>query len=223
METISIQKPATRPEKAAELPTKNRQARPNRQLHGPGCQVGGRSMGASSVGSVLELPAGTDAVLLRRKAPQPGAHSLSHSDGSQDAEPRRWAMGEHQSPGTHTLRSQGERFFCETTCSYTPLPSQNNPHLPFWLCGHWMFTFIHQHLMSPNTPQGTIFWVAVSQDLIATCSPFQHTHLYVCLFKDILPAEVQGTTRTSLSCTTALNWNLLLSSSYICCNCSSPS
>lgn len=44
----------------------------------------------------------------------------------------------------------------------------------------WAFTFIHQHLRSPNPSKGEIFWVAVSQDLIAACSPLLQTQL-LCL------------------------------------------
>lgn len=86
--------------------------------------------------------------------------------------------------------SKGECLFHDTPWSYTLFPNKTNPPLPFQLHRHWTFTFIHQHLWSPNPTQGDIFQVAVSQDLIAACSPFLHTHLHVWLFKDILPAEV---------------------------------
>lgn len=106
-------------------------------------------------------------------------------------------------------------------CSYAFLPSKNNPCLPFWLYGHWKFTFIHQHLRSPNPSQGDFPGCSLTgPDCSSLSIP---TYLHIRLFKDILPTEVQGTIRTSLSCMTALNKGLLLSLSYICCNCSSPS
>lgn len=57
-------------------------------------------------------------------------------------------------------------------------PNRNNSHLTLWLLtGHSpLFT----NIKGPQTPpQHEIFWIAVSQDLTAACSPLLQTQLCV--------------------------------------------
>lgn len=153
METISIRKSATRPEEAVELPPANRQARPNWWLHSPGCQEGGGGMGAPTVGIIPELPAGTNAVLLRgeshpswelRACPALAAHGMK---------PRWWAMSEQlvpggtNSPGHVPPASQGqqggEALPQHPLVLHTP-PQQKQPTLVFLAA--WS---LDVHLCSP--------------------------------------------------------------------------
>ena len=132
------------------------------------------------MGNIPELLAGTDAVLPRGESHPSQEHTACPAPtapGMQSPGDRQWVSTDppgHVPPAAR----QGDKVFHDNPCSYTLLPDKNNPHLPFWLHGHWTFTFIPQHLRSANPSQGDIFWVVVSQDPNEASSPFVRTFTF---------------------------------------------